>query len=119
VSWLLLEGRDGWAFTATTFAMATIVISIFSELYPRVMVSSTNATYSLTVSNASSSPYTLKLMTVVAVIFLPLVLLYQGWTYYVFRKRISTADLEHEEVGEPETAPSPGGTSGDAAPAGG
>ena len=70
------------------------VLTIFIDLYPRVMVSTTNPAYSLTVTNASSSPYALKVMTVVAVIFLPVVLIYQAWTYHVFRRRIGTADLE-------------------------
>jgi cytochrome d ubiquinol oxidase subunit II len=70
------------------------------DLYPRVMVSSTNAAYSLTVANTSSSPYALKVMTIVAVIFLPLVLLYQGWTYHVFRKRVSSLDLEQQGSGQ-------------------
>jgi cytochrome d ubiquinol oxidase subunit II len=92
--WLLGERREGWAFAMTTFAMGASVLSIFIDLYPRVMVSSTNPAYSLTVTNASSSPYSLKVMTVVAVIFLPVVLIYQAWTYHVFRRRIGTADLE-------------------------
>ena len=92
--WLLAERREGWAFAMTAFAMAATVLTIFIDLYPRVMVSTTNPAYSLTVTNASSSPYALKVMTVVAVIFLPVVLIYQAWTYHVFRRRIGTADLE-------------------------
>jgi cytochrome d ubiquinol oxidase subunit II len=68
--------------------MATAVVSIFVALYPNVLVSSTNAAYNLTVSNSSSAKYALTVMTVVAVLFLPLVLLYQGWSYHVFRARI-------------------------------
>ena len=59
------------------------------DLYPRVMVSSTNPAYSLTVHNSASTPYSLKVMTVIALVLLPIVLAYQGWTYYVFRRRIS------------------------------
>jgi cytochrome bd-type quinol oxidase subunit 2 len=92
--WLLAERREGWAFAMTTFAMAATVLTIFIDLYPRVMVSSTNPAYSLTVTNASSSPYALKVMTVVAVIFLPVVLIYQAWTYHVFRRRIASPDVE-------------------------
>jgi len=73
--------------------VAFFVITLFTMLYPRVMVSSLNPAWSLTIHNAASSPYTLKLMTIVTLILLPLVLLYQGWTYWVFRKRVS---------GEPE-----------------
>ena len=69
-------------------AIGSVVGSIFFELFPRVMVSSTNSAYNLTVANSASPSYTLKVMTVVAVIFFPLVLAYQGWSLYVFRKRI-------------------------------
>jgi cytochrome d ubiquinol oxidase subunit II len=82
-------GRMGWAFTLTCLALALATITIFMALYPRVMVSSLNPAWSLTIYNASSTPYTLKVMSIVAVIFVPLVLLYQGWTYWVFRHRIS------------------------------
>src|SRR5262249_36609526 len=94
VVWLLREKREGWAFAMTTFAVACMVLSIFIDLYPRVMVSSTKGSYSRPVQNAAASPYSLKVMTVVAIVFLPLVLLYQGWTYYVFRRRVSADDLE-------------------------
>jgi cytochrome d ubiquinol oxidase subunit II len=57
-------------------------------MYPRVLISSTNPAYSLTISNAASSPYTLGVMSIVALIFVPLVLAYQGWTFWVFRKRV-------------------------------
>jgi cytochrome bd ubiquinol oxidase subunit II len=80
--------RMGWAFTMTCLALALATVTIFTALYPRVMVSSLNPEWSLTVYNASSSPYTLKVMAVVAVIFVPIVLLYQGWTYWVFRHRV-------------------------------
>ena len=66
---------------------------LFWGLFPDVMPSSLNADWSLTVSNASSSPYTLKIMTWCAVIATPIVLLYQGWTYWVFRKRIGTQHI--------------------------
>ena len=71
---------EGWAFTAAATAIATSVGSIFFDLFPRVMVSTTNAAYNLTVANSASPSYTLKVMTVVAVIFFPVVLLYQGWS---------------------------------------
>jgi cytochrome bd ubiquinol oxidase subunit II len=95
-SWLLRERREGWAFTMTAFAIAATVLTIFIDLYPNVMVSSTDPSYSLTVENASSSPYALKVMTIIALIFLPLVLLYQGWTYHVFRRRVEATDLEDQ-----------------------
>jgi cytochrome d ubiquinol oxidase subunit II len=81
--------HEGWAFSFTAVTIVLAVVALFLHLYPNVMPSSTNAAYSLTINNASSTDYTLSIMTVVAVIFTPLVLLYQGWTYWVFRKRIS------------------------------
>ena len=92
-AWLAPAHREGWAFAATTVAMAAAILSIFTELYPRVMVSSTSPAYSLTIHNAASGSYALKVMTIVVVIFFPLVLLYQGWTYYVFRQRLSPGDF--------------------------
>ena len=87
---LLAESRsEGWAFAAAATAIGSVVASIFFELFPRVMVSSTNSAYNLTVANSASNSYSLKVMTVVAVIFFPFVLLYQGWSLYIFRKRIS------------------------------
>jgi cytochrome d ubiquinol oxidase subunit II len=80
--------RSGWAFAMTAAAAVLWVVTVFTSLYPRVMVSSTDFANSLTVDNASSAHYTLVVMTVVAVILLPVVLLYQGWTYYVFRHRV-------------------------------
>ena len=80
--------REGWAFLGTALAIALAVVTLFVALYPDVMPSSTNPAYSLTIDNASSTQYTLSIMTVVAVIFTPIVLVYQGWTYWVFRKRV-------------------------------
>jgi hypothetical protein len=70
-------------------AIGVSIITIFVDLYPRVMISSTNPAYSLTVRNSASTPYTLKVMTVIALVIMPVVLAYQSWTYYVFRRRIS------------------------------
>jgi cytochrome d ubiquinol oxidase subunit II len=81
--------REGWAFIGSAVTIALAVVSLFVALFPDVMPSSTDPTFSLTVTNASSTPYTLTIMTVVAVIFTPIVLIYQGWTYWVFRKRVS------------------------------
>ena len=87
--WLVYDHRDGFAFAATAVTIAACIISIFVDLYPNVMVSSTNTAYNLTVHNTASGAYSLKAMTVVVIIFLPLVLAYQAWTYYVFRRRVS------------------------------
>jgi cytochrome d ubiquinol oxidase subunit II len=81
---------EGWAFLMTVLHLVLTQISFFMLLFPRVMISSTNPAYSLTIYNASSSPYTLQVMSIVALIFVPVVLAYQGYTYWVFRKRIST-----------------------------
>jgi cytochrome bd ubiquinol oxidase subunit II len=92
---LLLSGyfirikRDGWAFGMTAVTILLTMVTIFMHLYPRVLVSSLKPEWSLTIQNTSSSPYTLQIMTYVALIFVPIVLLYQGWTYWVFRKRIT------------------------------
>jgi cytochrome d ubiquinol oxidase subunit II len=80
--------REGLAFLGTAVAIAFAVISLFAALFPDVMPSSTDPAYSLTITNASSTTYTLTIMTIVAVVFTPIVLLYQGWTYWVFRKRV-------------------------------
>jgi cytochrome bd ubiquinol oxidase subunit II len=104
---LLAEaGAEGWAFAAAAAAIGSVVASIFFELFPRVMVSSTNSAYNLTVANSSSNSYSLKVMTVVAVIFFPLVLLYQGWSLYIFRKRIGGGPpAEVAAPGEPDLPP--------------
>ena len=91
--WLVYEGRDGFAFAATSVTMASCILSIFVDLYPNVMVSSTNPAYNLTVHNTASGAYSLKVMTVVVILFLPFVLAYQTWTYYVFRRRVRRQDF--------------------------
>ncbi len=88
--YFIVNKRSGWAFIMTALAILFAVSTIFLVLYPRVLVSSLNPDWSLTIYNASSSPYTLKVMTIIALIFLPFVLAYQVWAYWIFRKRIST-----------------------------
>jgi cytochrome d ubiquinol oxidase subunit II len=85
---LTLRRRSGWAVACTGAAVLLWVATLFTGLYPRVMVSSTDFANSLTVKNAASAHYTLAVMTVVAAICVPVVLLYQGWTYHVFRARV-------------------------------
>jgi cytochrome d ubiquinol oxidase subunit II len=87
-AWSVHDGHTGWGFAATTAAIATTLISFFNALYPNVMVSSTNKAYNLTVANSAAGHYSLVVMTVVAVIFAPLVIAYQSWSYHVFRGRI-------------------------------
>lgn len=81
-------GREGWAFAGTAVAIAFTVASLFTAMFPAVMPS-TLAAGGLTVANAAATAYTLKILTVLGALFTPLVLLYQGWTYWVFRRRVS------------------------------
>ena len=85
-AWLASVKAEGWAFVAAAVGIGGTVGSIFQELFPRVMISTTNAAYTLTVNNTASPPYTLKVMTVVAVIFFPIVLVYQAWGYHIFKQ---------------------------------
>ena len=91
---------------ATTVTIASCIVSIFVDLYPNVMVSSTSPAYNLTVHNTASGNYSLKAMTVVVIIFLPLVLAYQTWTYYVFRRRVSRQEFQPPAL-SPGAAPEP------------
>jgi cytochrome bd ubiquinol oxidase subunit II len=95
--WFIRQKREGWAFIMNSLAIVLSTITIFMLLYPRVLISSLNPAWSLTVTNSASGPYTLQVMSTVALIFVPVVLVYQGWTYWVFRKRITekSPDLEY------------------------
>ncbi|ONM49627.1 cytochrome d ubiquinol oxidase subunit II [Nocardia donostiensis] len=84
-----LAHRDGWAFTGTALTVAAASTLLFGSLFPDVLPSTIDAAFSLTVANASSTPYTLKVMSWAALLVTPVVLGYQGWTYWVFRKRIT------------------------------
>jgi cytochrome d ubiquinol oxidase subunit II len=86
-------GREGWSFALSGVTIVAAVAMLFLTLFPNVMPSTLNPDWSLTVTNASSSPYTLKIMTWCAAIATPVVMLYQGWTYWVFRKRIGTQHI--------------------------
>lgn len=86
--------REGWAFGFGAATIVTAVLSLFFALFPYVMPSSTDPAYSLTIDNASSTDYTLTIMSWAALIFLPMIVLYQGWTYWVFRKRVTRATIE-------------------------
>jgi cytochrome bd ubiquinol oxidase subunit II len=103
-AWLVYAHRDGFAFAATTVTIAACILAIFVDLYPNLMVSSTSTAYNLTVHNAASPPYSLKAMTFVVVVFLPLVLIYQAWTYYVFRRRVSASEFQ-PPAPQPAAAP--------------
>lgn len=90
-------GREGWAFVGTAATIVLAVAALFVALFPDVLPSTTDAAFSLTATNASSTQYTLGIMTVVAIVFTPVVLIYQGWTYWVFRRRVSS-EPERTEV---------------------
>ncbi len=85
--------REGTAFVLTTVVIVAAVVLLFGALFPNVMPSSTDAANSPTTANASSTPYTLAVMTWVAVILTPFVLLYEGWSYWVFRQRVSSSHV--------------------------
>jgi cytochrome d ubiquinol oxidase subunit II len=99
------EHHDGTAFTASTVAIAASIGSIFINLYPNVMVSSTNSAYNLTVNNAASGSYALKVMTVVAILFVPLVIAYQGWSFHVFRARVKAPAAPEQTNPAPPSVP--------------
>jgi cytochrome d ubiquinol oxidase subunit II len=84
-----VRGREGWAFVGTAVAIALAVVTLFGNLWPNVLPSTTSAANGLTVDNASSTHYTLTVMTWVAAVFTPIVLAYQAWTYWVFRRRLT------------------------------
>jgi cytochrome bd ubiquinol oxidase subunit II len=102
-----LRGRSLPAFVMTALATVSLVATLFTSLYPRVMVSSTDAANSLTITNASSSTYALKVMTVVALLITPVVLLYQGWTYHVFRDRVGGDEEGADDAGTASTGAEP------------
>ena len=87
------RAREGWAFLLTATAIVAVTVTLFGSLYPDVLPSSTDPAFSLTTTNAASTPYTLTIMTWVAVVFTPVVLAYQSWTFWVFRRRIGAADI--------------------------
>jgi cytochrome d ubiquinol oxidase subunit II len=92
VRFFIKAKRDGWAFVMTALTIIFSSATVFMDLFPRVMVSSLNKQWSLTVYNAASNPYSLKVMTIVAVSVVPIVLAYQIWSYWVFRKRLEPTD---------------------------
>jgi cytochrome d ubiquinol oxidase subunit II len=101
---LVFAGRSGLAFTMTALGAVAVVATLFTGLYPRVMVSSPNFGNSLDVAGAASAHYTLAVMTVVALVVTPIVLLYQSWTYYVFRARITGEEVDQPAAFAPPTS---------------
>ncbi|MDO3650204.1 cytochrome d ubiquinol oxidase subunit II [Nocardia mangyaensis] len=88
-----LVGRDGWAFVGTALTVIAATVLIVGSMYPNVLPSTIDPAFSLTIDNASSSPYTLKVMSWAAALATPVVLIYQGWTYWVFRQRIRVEQI--------------------------
>ncbi|MFN2135956.1 MAG: cytochrome d ubiquinol oxidase subunit II, partial [Candidatus Promineifilaceae bacterium] len=87
--YFIRKNLTSWAFIMTALTILFTVATSFMILFPDVMVSSIDPAYSLTIYNASSTPYTLKVMTIIALLFVPVVLIYQGWSFWVFRGRIT------------------------------
>ncbi|OBK46602.1 cytochrome d ubiquinol oxidase subunit II [Mycobacterium gordonae] len=83
------QASDGWAFLCALLVVASVVVLLFGALFPNLVPSTLDSQWNVTIYNASSTPYTLKIMTWVAAIMTPLTVVYQGWTYWVFRQRIS------------------------------
>ncbi|GAA2079053.1 cytochrome d ubiquinol oxidase subunit II [Aeromicrobium halocynthiae] len=95
--------REGWAFTGTALSIAAVTVMLFGSLFPDVMPSSLDPAWSLTTENASSTPYTLTIMTWVAAVFTPVVVGYQAWSYWVFRRRIGTHHIPDDVLIESGT----------------
>ncbi len=98
-TWAAEVRRPGLAFAASSAVVGLVPVWVFAALWPNVLPARNNAAFSLTVYNADSSPYTLRVMTVVALVFTPIVLAYQAWTYWVFRARVTGADVEGDGYG--------------------
>lgn len=92
---LQAKGSTGKAFICSSLAIVMVTITAFASMFPNVMISTTAPEFSLTIYNASSSPYTLKIMTIVALTAVPVVLVYLAWSYWIFRKRVTEKDLHY------------------------
>ncbi len=92
---LQLKGRSGLAFAASILAILFVTVMVFATMFPNVLISTLNPLWNLTIYNACSSPYTLKIMTIVALTLVPIVLIYQGWSFWMFRKRVTKNDLHY------------------------
>jgi cytochrome d ubiquinol oxidase subunit II len=87
--WMVRQNRDGWGFILSAATILLATAAVFVQLFPHVLVSNINPAWSLTIYNSSSTTYTLQIMSIVALIFVPIVLAYQIWTYWLFKKRIT------------------------------
>ncbi|MDN5916228.1 MAG: cytochrome d ubiquinol oxidase subunit II [Pseudonocardia sp.] len=99
------RGREGWAFTATATAVAGLSVVIFGSLFPQLLVSTTDPALTLDIRNAASAPYTLGVMSWVAVVFLPLVIGYQSWSYWIFRQRLVGERIEPSDAPDAPSSP--------------
>jgi len=95
VRFLLARDRYGWAFAMTGATIVLSAMTVFSTLYPDLLLSTLNPAWSLTIYNAAANPYSLRVMTILALSVLPFVLAYQAWTYWIFRKRVSMKETFH------------------------
>jgi cytochrome d ubiquinol oxidase subunit II len=105
--YLIHARQEGLAFAASAVSIGVCLVSIFVALYPNVLVSTTNSAYNLTVSNSASGHYALVVMTVVALLVSPVVLLYQGWSFHVFRARVGAGPQKPPEAPPAEPAAAP------------
>jgi len=90
-----LKGKNGIGFVLSVVAIVAVTVMTFASMFPNVLISTLDPAWSLTVDNACSSPYTLKIMTGVAFTLVPIVLLYQAWSFWIFRKRVTKKDLHY------------------------
>jgi cytochrome d ubiquinol oxidase subunit II len=97
VASVFLQWKKGFgkSFIASAVAIAFVTVTVFATMFPRVMISTLNPEWSLTIYNASSSPYTLKIMTIVALTMVPIVLIYQIWNFWIFKRRVTKDNLEY------------------------
>lgn len=93
--YLQMKNKLGISFAASAITIVLVTMAVFIGMFPRVLISTLNPNWSLTIYNASSSPYTLKIMTIIAITLVPIVLLYQSWNYWVYRKRVTAEDIEY------------------------
>jgi cytochrome d ubiquinol oxidase subunit II len=92
--WFLRKGKEGWTFISGGLVILFATIMVFAGLFPRILISTLDPSFDLTIYNSAASPYSLRIFTIVGVILLPAVLLYQSWTYWIFRDRISPDSKE-------------------------
>ena len=95
IPWLLARKKSGWAFIMTTLTILLAAVAMGIALFPNVMISSLNPAWNLTIANASASPYALQVTSWIALTVVPIVILYQAWNYWVFRKRLSPQAIGH------------------------